>query len=210
MIMKHDFLMLVGTALALLLASCHAYVDDTEKVPKGGSSAGVGKSGKDSSDHKPLGRPLVWRWSNEKANLDWCIEKHLSDFDAEVMRSQEDGLLVNIRKKKDSKILYVIKEAHENTVFARWKDVLYIAEYSPIGPGCSVVAVDLTSGKELWRSYLEGNSPKINLEYRNLVNIETDGELIIVFGNETHGRYIEYLDLRSGKTLANKKLEPID
>ncbi len=43
-------------------------------------------------------------------------------------------------------------------------------------------------------------------DYSNRVNIETDGERLIVNGNEAHGQYVEHLDIKTGKTLANKRL----
>ena len=30
---------------------------------------------------------------------------------------------------------------------------------------------------------------------------------IVVFGNETSGKYVEFVDTQSGKTLANKKFD---
>jgi hypothetical protein len=65
----------------------------------------------------------------------------------------------------------------------------------------------LQTGRQLWKSQLEGIGETRHSAYLNLVNIETDGQIIIVTGNEAHGRYIEHLDLKNGKTLANKKLE---
>ena len=86
-------------------------------------------------------------------------------------------------------------------------DILYIAEYSPIATGCDVVALDLKTGKQLWKSELEGIGPVRHSKYLNLVNIETDGQKVIVLGNEASGRYIELLDLQSGKMLTNKQLD---
>jgi hypothetical protein len=45
-------------------------------------------------------------------------------------------------------------------------------------------------------------------EYYNRVNIETDGKKIIVYGNESHGRYVEHLDINSVKMFVNKNSNP--
>ena len=37
--------------------------------------------------------------------------------------------------------------------------------------------------------------------------LERPGQKVIVMGNEAFGRYVEHLDLHSGKTLANKQLD---
>jgi hypothetical protein len=152
-------------------------------------------------------KALEWRWSKDKANLTYSTKRYLPDYEVERVRPKEYYTPINIRRKQDRKVIYSFEEGHESVVFTRWKDVLYIAEYSPIRSGCEVVALDLQTGKQLWRSRLQGIGPTSHSQYLNLVNIETDGQKLIITGNEAHGRYIEQVDLRSGKTLANKKLD---
>jgi len=41
----------------------------------------------------------------------------------------------------------------------------------------------------------------------NIVNIETDGKKVIVYGNEALGRFVEHLGLKTGKTTANKTFD---
>jgi hypothetical protein len=153
------------------------------------------------------GKPLVWRWSKAKANLAYSIKQHLPDLEVERVRENEYYTPINLRTKPDRKVIYSLKEGHESTVFTRWNGILYIAEYCPSATGCEVVAVDLKTGQQLCKSRLQGIGPTGHREYLNLVNIETDGERIIVTGNEVAGRYVEHLDIQSGKTLANKKFE---
>ena len=151
------------------------------------------------------GESLKWDWSKEKASLAYSIKQHLPDYEVERVREKEYYTPINIRTKKDRKVIYSLENGHENTVFTRWKDILYIAEYSPIATGCEVVALDLNTGKLLWKTQLEGIGPTGHSKYLNLVNIQTDGQKVIVTGNEAHGRYVEHLDLQSGRALANKK-----
>jgi hypothetical protein len=161
------------------------------------SAGAVGTSGKE----------LEWRWSKEKASLAYSIKQHLQDYEVERVQEKEYYTPINIRTKTDRKVIYSLPKGHESTVFTRWKDTLYVAEYSPIATGCEVVALDLKAGKQLWKARLEGIGATGHSKYLNLVNIETDGQRVIVSGNEAHGRYVEILDLRSGNTLANKKLD---
>jgi hypothetical protein len=153
------------------------------------------------------GKPLEWRWSKAKASLAYSTKQHLPDHEVERVLPKEYYTPINIRTKQDRAIIYSSKDASESTVFTRWKDKLYIAEYCPIATGCEVVAVDLKSGKQLWRTQLQGIGPTGHSKYLNLVNIETDGKIIIVAGNEAHGRYVEHLDMQTGKTLANKRFD---
>ncbi len=153
-------------------------------------------------------KPLEWRWSAEKATLAYCIKQHLPDYDVERDSPTEYYSPLSILDKDTRKVIYSYERASKATVFTRSKDVLYIAEHYPITTGCVVVAVDLISGKQLWKTRLIGNSPSGHSKYDYHVNIETDGKIVIVNGKEDNGRYVEHLDIRTGKMLRNKKLDP--
>jgi hypothetical protein len=155
------------------------------------------------------GEPLEWRWSGERATLDYSIQKYLPDYDVEIVNEREWYHPINIRAKADHHIVFSLPSVHPWTVFTRWKDMLYIADFQHYSQGCKVLAVDLNSGKELWHSRLQGVEFVEISKYYNYINIETDSRCIIVFGNEAHGRYIEQLDINTGQTLANTQL-PVD
>src|SRR5579859_2019854 len=152
-----------------------------------------------------FGKQLEWRWSKEKADLAYCIKKHLPDYDVELGNGKNFYTPITIRSRRDRSIVYFLQKGHQRIVFTRLKDTLFIAEYCPIATGCEVVALDLNTGSKLWSSLLQGIGPTGHSEYLNRVNIETDGKRIVVNGNEAHGRYIEILSPRTGTTLVNKK-----
>jgi hypothetical protein len=193
----------------LIFKPCAGFEDKKpcEPPPCTDASPSVQPTDEDAAAVGNSGKPLQWRWSKEKASLAYSTKHHLPDYDVERVREKGYYTPIKIRTKTDRKVIYILEDGHESTVFTRWKDVLYIAEYSPIGTGCEVVALDLMTGTQLWKSRLEGIGPTGHSQYSNLVNIETDGWRVIVTGNETHGRYVEHLDLASGKTLTNKKLD---
>ena len=64
-----------------------------------------------------------------------------------------------------------------------------------------------TRGHERRIANRQGIGPTEHSIYLNLVNIDTDGKIIVVAGNEANGRYVEHLDIQTGKKLANKKLD---
>ena len=83
--------------------------------------------------------------------------------------------------------------------------MLYLAEFSSLRTSCSIVAYDFKAKKELWKTDLKGIGPVVHSKYRNEVTITTAGDdAIFVMGNESRGRYIEYVDLKSGKTVGHK------
>jgi hypothetical protein len=152
--------------------------------------------------------PLAsWRWDKAKASLTFSITQYLPDYDVEIVDDKQFYTPINIRDKKDSTIIYSFKEGHQNVVFTRWKNTLYIAEHCPMRSGCSVVAVDLSTRRQVWKSHLRGIGPTAHSEYSNSVNIETDGAKVIVYGNESHGKYVEHVDMKTGKTLLNRAFD---
>jgi hypothetical protein len=95
-------------------------------------------------------------------------------------------------------------EGHTGTVFAVRDDFLYYADFSRASTGCRVVAYDLRARKQLWKARLKGLGPIAHKDYRNAVSLDLDKYAVCVRGNECLGRYIEYVDLRTGKTVGHK------
>jgi hypothetical protein len=160
------------------------------------------------TDYQKKINAAEWHWSDSQTNLAHCIQLDLEGFEVQLLQ-HENGAWpqksFTVRVLKKSKELCSF-EAHCNTVFTVVGDALYVADFSPLRPGCSVVAFELKAKKELWRCPLEGLGSFPNSAYKNQVNITTDGGAIVVYGKEARGRYIEYVDAKTGKTLANKML----
>ena len=93
---------------------------------------------------------------------------------------------------------------HPGTVFAERKNVVYYADFTPYSSGCVVVAVDLKTKKKLWKTDLKGLGPINHTKYRNAVILEVKDDVIRVQGQESAGRYLEYVDMKSGKTLGHR------
>jgi hypothetical protein len=154
-----------------------------------------------------------WRWSKEHASLHYSISKYLTDFEVKIAHNKPkedelwivEPLTITILDKETP--IYSFR-GWDSNVFTRLGNVIYIAEFCPIRTGCSLVAFDLKNRVQLWKSWRKGIGPVMHSKYLNLVNIEVDEGAILVFGNEAQGRYIEYVDLETGKTVGHKKLPP--
>src|SRR5262245_9171562 len=145
-----------------------------------------------------------WRWSDEKATLRYCIDHYLRDYQAEIVRVEkwlDHPFIIQIKEGK--KAVHSWK-GHEETVLVNRGKRLFVADFNPIGSGCLVVAVDLADGRQLWKTQLRGNGPVRHSKYRNQVNIEANDDLVIVRGKESSGRYIEFLDIKTGKTVGHR------
>jgi hypothetical protein len=87
-------------------------------------------------------------------------------------------------------------------------DVLYYSSHSPIASGATIVAVDLRTGKVLWKNSLRGLGPIAHSQYRNQVWMQVGSDVVAVQGEESAGNYVELVDRKTGKTLANVRRTP--
>jgi hypothetical protein len=90
-----------------------------------------------------------------------------------------------------------------HSVFIVRSAVLYYAETPRLGEGGTIIAFDLKKGAELWREKIEAAKPReIMMPGIVLLNLEAmNDEVLTIWGNDTFGRYLEFKDIRSGKTL---------
>jgi hypothetical protein len=83
--------------------------------------------------------------------------------------------------------------------------ILYRADYEPMATGCAIIAFDLKAGQELWTATLKGLGPIEHSKYHNWVWMERIGDSVVaVYGREPAGRYVELVDLKTGKTVGHK------
>ena len=134
---------------------------------------------------------------------------HLNDIDVRVECPKAE-LARPFRRKVTVRLIDSGKEVHSfdaapETVFARDGATLYIARPMPGACGCVVTAYDFRMRKELWQIMLQSPFAPKHSAYGNQVTIETAGDgVLLVRGSETLRRYVEIVDMRSGKSLARR------
>jgi hypothetical protein len=153
-------------------------------------------------DYQKKAEQAPWQWSEARASALDSAGRLKGDYKAEVAPRDKFGG-VGIRIVKDGHIVHYF-EGHQRTVFAVRHDVLYYAEFGRARTGCAVVACDLRTGKQLWKARLKGLGPIGHKDYRNEVNLDLEKYAVCVRGKECLGRYIEYVDLRTGATVGHK------
>ena len=82
--------------------------------------------------------------------------------------------------------------------------ILYYPQYCEIANGCTWIAFDLIHGREAWKTRLFGIGAVAHSEYMNRIHCKIVGQRIVVYGDEAAGQYVEILDMKSGRTLANR------
>ncbi len=158
------FAVLVVVAIGgWIVRTFHNKPPQQEKLPDGEKSI-VWQPPPEGLPPEDDGTEMEWRFSREKATLAHSVKEHLPDYEVESIPVTPSDTRIKIRPKNDRKVIYSNGYKHEDIVFTRWEDILYIAEYCPIASGCNVVALDLKTGKRQWESRLmESVRPRIQI-----------------------------------------------
>jgi hypothetical protein len=160
-------------------------------------------------DYQKIADKEEWKWVPERASAGSAAKNFKGDFQAEVVEKDTDGrksAMVKFAKGDD--VVFTI-EGHAETVFAGRDNIVYYADFSQISSGCSVIAYDLKAKKQIWKTGLKGLGPVAHTRYRNQVMLDIKDDAVHVLGNESFGKYVEYLDLKSGKTVGHKVVEKL-
>ena len=146
-----------------------------------------------------------WDWSLDRANPLHCLLQQSGvDYDVTLVGDHREPGMVKIVIARDHKSAYEWV-GHAHTVFEIVGDRLYYADYSTLGTGGAIVAVDLTTGNVVWREKLEALGPIEHSKYLNRMNLAADASSVRITGNESAGRYVEVKDAATGRTIAHRK-----
>jgi len=148
-----------------------------------------------------------WDWSLVHANpLHGLLQQTGDKYDVTLSGDHRKPGEVTIVIARDQATVYQWM-GHAHSVFQIVGDRLYYADYSIQGTGGAIVAVDLTTGKIVWREQLQALGPIEHSKYFNRMNLQADAYSVRVTGNESAGRYIEVKETAAGHTVANHKLQ---
>ena len=149
-----------------------------------------------------LAEKTEWSWPVETATPQGCARQFGGGYEVEITEPKEPSVPAMIQIRKDGRDI-VEWRAHSASVFVRRGDVLFYAAFSPHSSGCSIVAHHLQQG-ELWKTPLWGISLLGQSMYTNRVNMKLDGNNLIVYGDESAGRYIELVDVLTGRVVGKR------
>ena len=154
-------------------------------------------------DYQKIADATAWSWSDQRASAVDSLARFSKDYQVELIRKKNKNNFT-FRLVDDGKELYAW-EAHYRSVFFVSGDVFVYADFGPHRTGCALVAFDLKKQKQLWKTDLTGLGPIAHSSYFNSVNLEIiNNEAVRVFGNETSGKYLEIVDLKTGKTVGHR------
>jgi hypothetical protein len=170
---------------------------------------GAGEPAPDDKDYQKIADREEWKWVPERASARDSAKNFKGDFQAEVDEKDTDGRKsATVKFAKGDDVVFTI-DGHAETVFVGRDNIVYYADFSQISTGCSVIAYDLKVKKQLWKTGLKGLGPLAHTRYWNQVTLDIKDDAVQVFGKEAFGKYVEYLDLKSGKTVGHKVFEKL-
>jgi hypothetical protein len=145
-----------------------------------------------------------WSWSADRASVTDSFLRLPNTYQVELIRPKDKTGVVTIRFLDDGKEAFAWM-GHYGSVFAMSGDVLVYADFGPGRTGCSLIAYDLKQKKQVWKTALMGLGPINHSRYANAVTLEfIDNATVRVFGNESAGKYLEIVDINTGKTVGHR------
>jgi hypothetical protein len=167
-------------------------------------------------------RKKAWQESLEQRKFNFPptysgLIKSLQIYDADakvqITFDPKDRFSLDYKFMRDGRAAASFK-GHSQTAYATYDNKLYYADYWIDSDGCTIRAIDLVTGKELWKTELHQARPLAHSGYGNFVQIwrsrkgevkdEPEGGTLIVTGQESYCDYIEVLDRQTGESLAVK------
>jgi hypothetical protein len=142
-----------------------------------------------------------WLWTDVQATAIDCATSVYEPYNVRLETTPRGGLTLSIVR--EGTTLYSWR-GHPYSVFAIRNGRLYYTIFSPLGTGGSVVAVDLTTGKQLWETPLKALGIISHAPSVIRMNLSVIDEVVIVYGCEGPGRYIEIKLLTTGETVGHR------
>lgn len=155
-------------------------------------------------DYQKFADETEWKFAERKAITDQLTDE-FTGYRAELLAFEAGGIGMTVRIANAKKEELLTWATQVTVSFAQRDGVLYYTDFHPHSSGCAVVAFDLNSKKQLWRTDLKGLGGIDHSKYFNDVRLDVlDDRTVRVFGQETAGKYVEIVDRVSGKTVGHK------
>jgi len=144
-----------------------------------------------------------FKWDSRFASISHSESRYSGKYSIVIVpvNAQESKIVISFGGEVKLRLI-----ENNKSVFIIDEDTFYIAVYSPIKMGCSVLSYSLSNGDVIWKTKLLGILYALHSCYSNLVNMSFEKEkgILIIFGKEAGGEYIECVDANTGNILAHK------
>lgn len=158
----------------------------------------------DPVDWAERAREASWSWPRREPSLFLSTMQDKERYQVLLEHIWSEKFLIHITRNNQARLKF---EGHVNTVFVFRGDEIFYARFNPSTSGCTIVAFDLAAGKQLWEKRLKGIGPIEHSHYSNQVSLHLQRTALEVYGWEEGGKYLEYLDIETGETVAHRLFE---
>jgi len=155
------------------------------------------------TDYQKMTNSARWQWLPELASPLWCATQAGSVYDVVMESNHKNRWELTISIMRDGRKVHSWV-GHSCSVFRVLEDRLYYADFSLTSSGGKIVAVDLQTRKELWKSALQGIGLVEHSEYSNRMTLDANFEVVTIIGNESSRKYLEYKDVKTGETVGHR------
>ncbi len=158
-------------------------------------------------DYQKMADDTKWPDFDKLESFQECFRRELPDYQVQITRLKRRDF-VRIRVLDDNGNKVHAWNANPSAPFIERDGILYYALYARGSSGCKIVAYDLEQQKLLWESQLKAAIPlNGHSRYQNEVRFGPvlHNEALVVFGDESYGRYIEIIDLKTSETVGHKQ-----
>jgi outer membrane protein assembly factor BamB len=153
---------------------------------------------------------IPWQWHEEAGPAGRAFSVTLEGGASVDVARGRDGKVMGLRKYGGNGgeiwAVPLLAATARNVAFLVHGGTLYIALYADNAPGADIAAIDTKSGRLLFRVPLRGPGPLPHGRVRNRVQLHFVDPWVVVFGDESGGRYIDALDAKTGETVSSRKL----
>ena len=110
---------------------------------------------KDAADYQKELDRQPWQWDDSREGLFYSMTQSAFEYRIEMIRLPRADDRLTIRFLKGTKLV-CSWDGHFKSVFVQQARTLVYAQFDPARQGCALVAVNLDTGGELWRTNLQG------------------------------------------------------
>ena len=159
------------------------------------------------ADWQAVADGMMWEWDEKTASPVGCAAHPSFPSNLALRVTQphggRDAFRLELLEGNDTLYSW---NGHARSVFFVFGDLLYLADYSPSGAGGQIECVNLRSGEDVWCSQLKGTETFMHSLFRNAVTMRPrTHDVLEIRGETSHGRYVEFKDMKTGTTLGHRK-----
>lgn len=156
----------------------------------------------DGMNNDVFGQTLQWEWNDDQARFFYCVSQLPENYGVKLTTNDQRSVFDLTLTQRERNV--ITWQGTEFSVFRVHGNDLLFADWNLGASGGEIVAVNLQDGSERWRTKLKGLGGIRHSAYRNRIDFAVREDVVVIWGNESQGRYVEIKSLNTGETIGHK------